>query len=167
MVSLRLINLNDTALATLLEGVERFERRYHVQTGGNRLLVHEISLLTQRLMEHSGSSARWGGYLAVDEQTGIVVGACAFKGKPSEEGEVEIGYFTFAEFEGQGCGTSMAQALIAIAIAAAEVTRVVANTQPEESASTRILRKVGMAFEGERHDPVDGVIWRWSLIADR
>ena len=48
----------------------------------------------------------WGGYLA--ELDGEVVGACAFK-TPPRDGQVEIAYFTFPEWEGQGMATRMAR----------------------------------------------------------
>lgn len=38
---------------------------------------------------------QWGGYFVVDEGTREVVGSCAFKAPPTEEGTVEIAYFTY------------------------------------------------------------------------
>ena len=54
----------------------------------------------------------WVGYLA--EKNGVFVGTCAYKSSP-ENGEVEIAYFTFPEYEGQGVATLMAQWLLNIA----------------------------------------------------
>lgn len=108
----------------------------------------------------------WGGYLAVDEGSREVVGSCAFKAPPGEEGEVEIAYFTYPGFEGRGYATGMARELIKRGRAAA-ARRVTAHTLPEASASTRVLEKVGMDFAGEVLDAEDGRVWRWQLQLDR
>ena len=104
----------------------------------------------------------WDGYFAVDPNTREVVGNCAFKGQPTDEGIVEIAYFTYPEFEGQGYATSMARKLIALAASCPTVTRVIAHTLPEPNASTRVLEKIAMTFFGEVIDPDDGAVWRWQ-----
>ena len=104
----------------------------------------------------------WDGYLVVDTQSREVVGCCAFKGPPTEEGTVEIAYFTFPEFNRQGYATSMAHRLIELATACLQIKRVIAHTLPEASASTRVLEKVDMRFVGEVVDPDDGPVWQWE-----
>jgi hypothetical protein len=37
----------------------------------------------------------WDGYFVVDESTRELVGSCAFKTPPTEDGTVEIAYFTY------------------------------------------------------------------------
>lgn len=99
----------------------------------------------------------WVGYLA--EEHGEFVGTCAFK-TPPEAGEVEIAYFTFAEHEGRGVATRMAEQLVDLAKANG-VVRVIAQTLPEPSASTRILEKLGFVLTGSVHHPEDGEVWEW------
>ena len=106
---------------------------------------------------------RWGGYLAVDETSGLIVGSCAFKGPPAGDGTVEIAYYTFGPYEGQGYAKGMARALISVARSSPVVRRVIAHTLPERNPSTSVLRSVGMRFVGEVRDPVDGPVWRWQL----
>ena len=91
---------------------------------------------------------QWGGYFVVDAGTREVVGSCAFKTPPIEDGTVEIAYFTYPGFEGHGYATGMARKLIELASGSAAVRRVVAHTLPETNASTRVLEKVGMIREG-------------------
>jgi RimJ/RimL family protein N-acetyltransferase len=105
----------------------------------------------------------WGGYLVVDESTREVVGSCAFKTPPTDEGNVEIAYFTYPGFEGRGYATEMTRRLIELARRSAAVRRIVAHTLPDTSASTRVLEKAGMALVGEVMDPDDGRVWRWQL----
>jgi GNAT superfamily N-acetyltransferase len=106
---------------------------------------------------------RWDGYFVVDEGTRELVGSCAFKRPPTDEGMVEIAYFTYPEFEGRGYATAMARKLVDLASRSAAVKQVVAHTLPETNASTRVLEKVGMVFAGEVMDPDDGRVWRWQV----
>jgi RimJ/RimL family protein N-acetyltransferase len=102
----------------------------------------------------------WTGYLGFEEDR--LIGMCGFKDEPTEEGTVEIAYFTFPENEGRGCATGMARGLVALAVDSTEVTCVLAHTLKEENASTKILKRLGFDFKGEVMDPEDGAVWRWS-----
>jgi RimJ/RimL family protein N-acetyltransferase len=103
----------------------------------------------------------WFGYFAVESETQRMVGGCSFKG-PAVEGAVEIAYYSFPGFEGQGIATAMAQFLIERARLLQDVTRVIAHTLREPNASARVLEKVGMRFAGEAVD--DGTpAWRWEI----
>ena len=107
----------------------------------------------------------WGGYFAIDKGSREVVGSCAFKGPPAADGSVEIAYFTYPDFAGRGYATAMATRLIALAGRSPEVRRVIAHTMPGPNASSRVLQKVGMRFDGEVIDPEDGPVWRWQIAA--
>jgi ribosomal-protein-alanine N-acetyltransferase len=112
------------------------------------------------LAEHSR------GLMPIDEDTREVIGSCAFKAPPSEDGTVEIAYFTYPTFERRGYATEMARKLIELASGSADVRRIVAHTLPEANASTRVLEKAGMIFVGEVIDSDDGRVWRWELPAE-
>lgn len=105
----------------------------------------------------------WGGYFAVDSESGEVVGSCAFKTPPTSDGAVEIAYFTYPGFEGRGYATEMARRLVELARGSTEVRRVIAHTLQEAGPSTRALEKIGMTFGGEVIDPEDGPVWRWYV----
>lgn len=100
------------------------------------------------------------GYLALENDT--IVGTCAFR-SPPRNGEVEIAYFTFPEFEGRGLATKMARHLIQIVKNAELRTRIFAFTLPEKNASNRILQKLGFGFAGETRDEDGLIVWRWEL----
>ena len=114
----------------------------------------------------SVNELQWGGYFVVDEETCEVIGSCAFKAPPSEDGAVEIAYFTYPTFERRGYATEMARKLIELASSSTDVRRIVAHTLPEANASTRVLEKAGMNFVGEGLDPEDGRVWRWELSTE-
>ncbi|MBI4482370.1 MAG: GNAT family N-acetyltransferase [Acidobacteria bacterium] len=126
-------------------------------------LVKEVCAATALLYERVGFVSPWLVYLALTGE--CVVGSCGFKAPPAS-GEVEIAYFTFAEFEGCGIATSMARELLALAKAAEPGITVTAQTLPERNASTRILEKLGFALRGSVVHPEDGEVWEWELRSE-
>jgi RimJ/RimL family protein N-acetyltransferase len=101
------------------------------------------------------------GYLARREDDQALVGTCAFATPPAE-GEAEIAYYTFPQYEHSGVGTAMARALVEIARDAG-LDAVTAKTLPLENASTHILRRLAFDLEGPDIDEQDGEVWRWRL----
>jgi ribosomal-protein-alanine N-acetyltransferase len=122
---------------------------------------------TLPVQPYDGDAIHWGSYFTLNPETRDVLGTCAFKGAPSEAGAVEIAYFTYPEFEGQGYATVMARRLIELARGVTEVRRVIAHTLPQPNASTRVLTKAGMRFVGEVMDPEDGRVWQWDIPTGR
>src|ERR671912_2067454 len=94
-------------------------------------LVHGLVGRTLVSAPVSVNELRWGGYFVVDEATREVVGSCAFKSAPTEEGTVEIAYFTYPGFERRGYATRMAEKLIELARRSRAVRQIVAHTLPE------------------------------------
>lgn len=125
--------------------------------------ARDVCHRTAGLYRPAGSYPPWMGYLVLEEDT--IVGTCAFR-SPPRNGEVEIAYFTFPEFEGRGFATEMARHLIEIAQATVPGIRIFAFTLPEENVSNRILGRLEFNFAGETHDEDDRVVWRWELSAN-
>ena len=125
-------------------------------------LVHRVVGRTLAAIPVSVDKLKWDGYFVVDTDTREVVGSCAFKGRPTEAGTVEIAYFTYPGFEGKGYATSMARKLIELATGCTSVKRIIAHTLPEANAPTRVLEKVAMSFLGEVIDPDDGRVRQWE-----
>jgi RimJ/RimL family protein N-acetyltransferase len=163
MKSIKLVRI-DHALNESLEGEPtQFEALYQCKLGSVAELTRQVVDQTLANVPDGGEGSPWGGYLAIDESTQSVIGTCAFKAPPSEDSTVEIAYYTFPEYEGQGYATAMAGMLIDLAKAATEVRRIIARTLPERNASTKVLGKVGMHFAGEVFEPEDGTLWEWEL----
>jgi RimJ/RimL family protein N-acetyltransferase len=100
----------------------------------------------------------WCSYVARHEAQ--VVGLGGFKGPPSANGEVEIGYLTLLPQEGRGVAKAIAARLFSIAVEEG-ASGVVAHTLPEENASTRVLMAGGFTRIAVVEDPEDGTVWRW------
>jgi RimJ/RimL family protein N-acetyltransferase len=102
-------------------------------------------------------------HLFVHRSDAAVVGIGGFTGPPVE-GTVEIGYAIAPAYRRRGLATEAAtQLLQAAARGGAETVR--AHTLAQDSASTRVLLRLGFRRTGEIHDPEDGPVWRWERQA--
>ena len=83
----------------------------------------------------------------------MLVGAGGYKGRPSPEGTVEIGYSIVPEYQRRGLATEAAAALVARAFCDTRVNRVIAETLPKLAPSIGVLRKNGFRLIGEGSEP--------------
>jgi RimJ/RimL family protein N-acetyltransferase len=137
--SVRLIRIDETMRAHLDASKDEFEKTYQATFGEQEATARDAVTQTLQLLARVPRAARWGGYLAADEETGRIIGTCGFKHGPEENGRVEIAYFTFPGQEGKGYATAMATELLHMALGSHEVREVIAHSRPEPNASTRIL----------------------------
>lgn len=146
-------------LALLAEEPDEFAAQFRVGLHDAAQSVAEHSLAHLKSFPYE-TRPRNLGYLVVEGESQQLAGACSFKAPPAE-GVIEIAYYTFAGFEGRGIGTAMARFLLEQAAAIPGVTKVIAHTLPESSASTRILARVGLTLAGDAEE--DGIaVWRWE-----
>lgn len=85
-----------------------------------------------------------------------LIGSSGFKGGPSTDGTVEIGYGIVPDHQRKGYATETVRVLLDVAFADARVTRVIAETLPDLVASRGVLAKTGFRFVGDGSEP--GVI---------
>ncbi len=104
----------------------------------------------------------WGGKLIIHRADNLLIGSCGFKGKPSEDGQVEIGYEIKETYRGQGLATEAAAALLDFAQQNATIKAINAHTISPNNASTRVLQKLQFALMGELPDPEEGTIYHWQ-----
>ena len=104
--------------------------------------------------EHSGW---WVWYLIrIDCDRDTLVGTIGFKGAPSLEGTVEIGYSILEDHQRLGLATEAVNGLLDWAFSNPDVKRVIAHTLPSHRPSIRVLQKSG--FEGPIPCPEPGNI---------
>lgn len=89
-----------------------------------------------------------------------VVGSGGIKAPPLDDGEVEIGYGMAPAFQRRGLATQAARGLTDEALVHG-ASRVSAFTTPDNTASWRLLQRIGYVRAGEMVDPDDGLVWRW------
>jgi [ribosomal protein S5]-alanine N-acetyltransferase len=102
----------------------------------------------------------WVGYFVINENQ--IVGCCGFKGPPIE-GKVEVSYWTFQKFEGQGVASFSCKELVLISQQFDPTVTITATTAPEYNASTKILQNNGFKFTGIVQDDEIGDAWLWVL----
>ena len=108
------------------------------------------------LLERDVEAAGWGFYyfaLRRPSAIPLLIGAGGYKGKPGEDGTVEIGYSVLAAHQRRGYATEAATGLIARAFADPRVTRVIAETLPDLVASIGVLKRIGFRLLSEGLEP--------------
>lgn len=75
--------------------------------------------------------------------TGEVVGGAGFKGGPGETGDVEVGYGIDPAFQNRGLMTEALEGLAFWALSRPGVRAVLAEAEPGNEASVRVLKKNG------------------------
>jgi RimJ/RimL family protein N-acetyltransferase len=107
--------------------------------------------MAQRIEDDPGETGWWSWYFVLRNRlTGgrVLIGNGGFKGPPDQEGSVEIGYSVLPPHRNKGYTTEAVQALVNWAFEHPEVTRVIAEARPGNSASVRVLQKVGFTESG-------------------
>lgn len=112
-----------------------------------------------RLLESDPGAAGWGSFYFALRRDGLpplLIGAGGYKGIPSPEGEVEIGYSIVPSHQRKGFATEAAEGLIQHAFGDPRVTSIAAQTLPELQGSIRVLERCGFVFTGAGDE--EGVI---------
>ncbi len=94
------------------------------------------------------------------QQDGALVGSAAYKGAP-KDGMVEIAYGTFERYQNKGIGAAICKLLTKTALREDPAVTVTARTLPEDSFSTKVLKRNGYVLAGTVNDPEDGPVWEW------
>ena len=85
-----------------------------------------------------------------------LIGSAGYRGPPSPDGTVEVGYGIVRDHQRQGYAAETVRGLLAHAFAVPVVRRVIAETLPELTPSIAVLRKCGFRLVGDGSEP--GVI---------
>jgi RimJ/RimL family protein N-acetyltransferase len=163
---LRLINCDQELLQKILAGNTALAEHLAVKVPEqwSEFGAPAFQYTLDRLAEDPGAE-KWWTYLAIHLPSNTLVGSGGFKGRPSPEGSVEIGYEIAESYRRQGLATELAQLLLEWALAQQEVTSVLAHTLAEENASVRVLRKCGFQLAEEIVDKEEGAIWKWEYVS--
>lgn len=150
-------------LEALLDSPERFESEFGWSVAEDVTMFPEAWDHMRLALRKNPAAAAWGGRLAILKDEERLVGMGGYKGDPSPEGAVEIGYEVASAYRGRGLAAEMARGLCEAAWADERVRMVLAHTLPDVNASNSVLTKLGFVKTAEIDDPDDGPIWRWEL----
>lgn len=117
----------------------------------------EISNYLEQLNKDP-SLINWGSWMVVRKSDDIVIGDIGFKGKPDENGVVEIGYGFLKDYWNYGYATEAVGTLIQWAYNTSKVKKVKADTLQDNYGSIRVLEKLGMKKVGFTETMID-----WEL----
>lgn len=110
-----------------------------------------------------GAPAFWCvPFLIVSRSRQVVLGACGFKLAPND-GTVEISYGIARSERGRGVATAAIDRLLQMAVATGQVQRVVAHILPSNTASSKVVARLGF-LSGQPFVDTDGetvVPWTW------
>jgi RimJ/RimL family protein N-acetyltransferase len=91
----------------------------------------------------------YGGWLVTDKADGQLLGDCTFDAEETDE--VELGYSFAKAYWGKGIATEAARAAVRFGFENAKLSRIVAVVVPENTASWRVLEKIGFVYEKQAH----------------
>ena len=142
-----------TAHLTLIAGTSQLTRmetndRIHFARLLNASIPESWPLLLEDTHPIEPDAIGWGEWYFVRTEGMVAIGAGAFKGIPTTDGTVEVGYSILSEYQGRGFGTVAVDALVKWALAQPNVTRVIAETLPQFAASIRVLEKLAFRRVG-------------------
>lgn len=110
-------------------------------------------------IEGDPSLLGWGVWILLDSERKTVIGDAGFKGKPDENGEIEIGYSVHPDYRRRGYAFEAAQALTDWGFRDGSGVQLIrAECNIENLSSVRVLEKLGMQRVGN----IDSVL-KWEL----
>lgn len=109
----------------------------------------------------TGFQPPWTGYFVLRENE--IVGSCGFAGSP-QNGEVELAYWTFKAYEGQGIASAACEELMVLALEFDPTLTLTAKTEPRHNSSTKILQKNGFEWHSVVQDEEIGNAWLWKRL---
>jgi ribosomal-protein-alanine N-acetyltransferase len=105
----------------------------------------------------------WWTHFPILKSENILIGSGGYKGKPDENGVIEIGYEIAKDYRNNGYATEFAKALLDHAFLHPEVHFVIAHTLAEQNASTHVLLNCGFTRVQVLDDAENETLWKWEL----
>ncbi len=164
-MALTLMPLTERDLHELIAAQDAFAQRHALTLEEGACAP---AFIYERALANMRCAPDWAGLLGTRLYLldgARVVGSGGVKAPPLDDGEVEIGYGVAPAWRGRGLATEAARALTSEALAQG-ARRVSAFTTPANTASWRLLQRIGYVRDGETIDPDDGLVWRWVREAD-
>lgn len=102
-------------------------------------------------------------WTAISKTDNRMIGDLCIQGEPNPDGEIEIGYGTYEEFQGQGFMTEVVGGMIEWARTQSSVRSIVASTDKSNMASCKVLQNNGFMKVGETESSIN---WKLPLSDD-
>ncbi len=158
---LTLVDANLELLTAAVAGGGALEALLGVSVADDWAGFPEALPVLRAAYEKNPNRHTWGSLFFVEPRVRTLVGFGGFKGPPSSDAVVEIGYAIAPAFRRQGLATDAVAQMVQRAFQDPSVRAVDAHTLGHANASTRVLEKSGFRKIGEADDPGEGVVWHW------
>jgi len=162
--NLKLVQCDTDILQKAITGNESLANKLNITVSDNwtEFGVGPLQYSLAKLQE-SAEEQGWWTYFPIHKKDNKLIGSGGYKGRPTQDGTIELGYEIAAEYRNRGLATEMTKGLIENAFKDKRVNTIIAHTLGQENPSTKVLRKCGFEKVEEINDPDDGLIWKWEL----
>lgn len=162
--NLKLIPCDTEILTDAIAGNENLAKKLGitVQDNWTEFGKGALQYSLEKLSESQDESG-WWTYFPIHKPDNKLIGSGGYKGKPTLDGIVELGYEIAPDYRNRGLATEMTKELIAHAFKNNSVKTIIAHTLGQVNPSTKVLQKCGFEKVGEITDPDDGLIWKWEV----
>jgi [ribosomal protein S5]-alanine N-acetyltransferase len=117
------------------------------------------------VLKFDTSLSGWLTWIVIHKLDKTIIGDAGYKGKPDNDGMVEIGYSIIPEYRNRGLATEAVQLVIDYAFQFPEIKTITAQTENNNIYSNNILRKFGMyCFDSVINE--DKEILKWKLTKE-
>ncbi len=99
-------------------------------------------------------------WTAISKFENKMIGDLCMVGEPNLEGEIEIGYGTYEEFQNKGFMTEIVGGIIEWTKTQPKVKAIIASTEKENTASCKVLEKNNFGINGENENLLN---WKLDL----
>ena len=166
--NLEIISCDTEILKAAIQGNEALAKKINVNVQENwtEFGVGALQYSLDRLIE-SKEEKNWWTYFPIHKQDKTLIGSGGYKGKPTKDGIVELGYEIAHAYRNCGLATEMTKGLIENAFRHRIVNSIIAHTLGQDNASTKVLQKCGFNKVEEINDPDEGLIWKWKLKREK
>lgn len=155
--------LNPEQLKKLIENVNILEEELNIKYKGEPVegIFKEIMSNQLQICKKDKENYLWNSFwIIIREEDRVVVGSIGFKGKPNNEGEVEIGYGLSKDFEKNGYMTEGIKQICKWALEQKKISSIAADTDFDNFPSQRILQRCGF----EKIEEKDIIRWKLKKI---
>ncbi|MFZ6053035.1 GNAT family N-acetyltransferase [Halocola ammonii] len=162
--NLKIIPCNTEILQSAIDGNDKLAEQLNVDVPENwtQFGVGALQYAHDKLVQSEDEIGWWTHFPILVEENKLI-GSGGYKGKPTEEGTVEVGYEIAPDYRNRGLATELTNGLVQKAFSDSRVKSVIAHTLGEDNPSTKVLRKCGFKIVDEINDSDDGLIWKWEL----
>lgn len=163
---LRIIPLSVSQFKLLLDGIDKMEKELGLSSSGENMDEHTqqaMEGLYQKALNNEDNYIWYTNWQIILKSDNISIGSACFMGSPNENKEVEIGYGTNSKFRNQGYMTEAVSAICSWLIEQQNIAAIVAETDKDNSASHKVLKKCGFIKQKETEG---SYFWRLNQYSD-